>query len=193
MINDGSFLALDLEMNQPSGKIIQVGIAIGDVDMRYDDYFVKSWYIDPKEEISSFITQLTGISSSTIRGEAFSHEYVARELSAVINQYKPFINPVVWGHNDSDDLSKEFSQNNVDFGHFGQRCIYVKTWHTYLMLSRAKSVGGSLKDACASHDINFIGLEHRADVDAKNTLALFFKLLRRQSSMESMALIGKEI
>jgi hypothetical protein len=61
------------------------------------------------------------------------------------------------------------------------------------MLSRAKSVGGSLKDACAGHDINFIGLEHRADVDAKNTLALFFKLLRRQSSMESMALIGKEI
>ena len=65
MIADGKFLALDLELNQPSGKIIQVGIAIGDKNTRFEDYVVRKWYIDPQEPISEFINDLTGITDAT--------------------------------------------------------------------------------------------------------------------------------
>ena len=84
MIADGKFLALDLELNQPSGKIIQVGVAIGDKNTRFEDYVVRKWLIDPQEPISEFINDLTGITDSDIRAEAYSHEYVARELSELI-------------------------------------------------------------------------------------------------------------
>ena len=60
------FLALDLEMNQPSGKIIQVGIAIGSANDRRDQYITKKWYINPNEPLDQFIIDLTGITQSDI-------------------------------------------------------------------------------------------------------------------------------
>ena len=72
MIADGKFLALDLELNQPSGKIIQVGVAIGDKNTRFEDYVVRKWYIDPQEPISEFINDLTGITDADIRAEAYT-------------------------------------------------------------------------------------------------------------------------
>lgn len=51
---DLNFLALDLEMNtlegtHEPGKIIQVGIAIGNLESynRKENFIEKSWYVDP--------------------------------------------------------------------------------------------------------------------------------------------------
>jgi len=186
MIADGKFLALDLELNQPSGKIIQVGVAIGDKNIRFEDYVVRKWYINPQEPISEFITDLTGITDSDIRAESYSHEYVARELSDLIKEHKVFVNPVTWGGGDSAELLAEFSKNHADFPHFGRRWIDVKTWYTYLMLTRGKAPSGGLASAMGYFKLHFKGKAHRADVDAANTLALFFKLLGRQAQLESI-------
>ena len=186
MIADGKFLALDLELNQPSGKIIQVGVAIGDKNTRFEDYVVRKWYINPQEPISEFITDLTGITDADIRAESYSHEYVARELSELIKEHKCFINPVTWGGGDSSELLAEFSKNHVDFPHFGRRWIDVKTWYTYLMLTKGKAPSGGLASAMGYFKLHFKGKAHRADVDAANTLALFFALLERQAKLESI-------
>ena len=193
MIADGKFLALDLELNQPSGKIIQVGIAIGDKNTRFEDYVVRKWYIDPQEPISEFINDLTGITDSDIRAEAYSHEHVARELSELIKEHKVFVNPVTWGGGDSVELLAEFCKNHADFLHFGRRWIDIKTWYTYLMLTRGKAASGGLASAMGYFKLHFKGKAHRADVDAANTLALFFKLLDRQARLESILDSAKNI
>jgi len=193
MIADGKFLALDLELNQPSGKIIQVGVAIGDKNTRFEDYVVRKWYIDPQEPISEFINDLTGITDADIRAEAYSHEHVACELGELIKEHKCFINPVTWGGGDSSELLAEFCKNHAEFPHFGRRWIDVKTWYTYLMLTRGKAVSGGLASAMGYFKLHFKGAAHRADVDAANTLALFFKLLDRQARLESILDSAKNI
>ena len=193
MITDGKFLALDLELNQPSGKIIQVGVAIGDKNTRFEDYVVRKWYIDPQEPISEFINDLTGITDSDIRANAYSHEHVARELSELIREHKVFVNPVTWGGGDSVELLAEFCKNHADFPHFGRRWIDVKTWYTYLMLTRGKAASGGLASAMGYFKLHFKGQAHRADVDAQNTLALFFKLLERQAKLESILDSAKNV
>ena len=193
MIADGKFLALDLELNQPSGKIIQVGIAIGDKNTRFEDYVVRKWYIDPKEPISEFINDLTGITDADIRAESYSHDFVARELSALIKEHNTFINPVTWGGGDSRELLDEFCLNHADFPHFGRRWIDVKTWYTYLMLTRGKAASGGFASAMGYFKLHFKGPAHRADVDAANTLALFFKLLERQAKLESILDSAKNV
>jgi len=193
MIADSNFLALDLELNQPSGKIIQVGVAIGNIHTRFDDYIVRKWYIDPQEPISEFINDLTGITDHDIRANCVSHETVARELSELIREHKVFVNPVTWGGGDSSELLTEFCKNHADFPHFGRRWIDVKTWYTYLMLTKGKAPSGGLSSAMGYFKLHFKGKAHRADVDAANTLALFFKLLERQSKLENLLSAAHDI
>ena len=193
MIADGKFLALDLELNQPSGRIIQVGVAIGDKNTRFEDYVVRKWYINPQEPISEFITDLTGITDSDIKGNCYSHEFVARELGELIQEHKPFVNPVTWGGGDSGELLAEFSRNQADFPYFGRRWIDVKTWYSLLMFARNKKPSGGLASAMGYYKLHFKGKAHRADVDAANTLALFFHLLERQAKLENLADSAKNI
>lgn len=180
------FLALDLEMNQPSGKIIQVGVAVGSANDRRDQYITKKWYIDPKEPLDQFIIDLTGITQNDISTYCVSHETVARELGELIREHKTFVNPVTWGGGDSSELLSEFCKNHADFPHFGRRWIDVKTWYTLHMLCKGKNPTGGLSSAMGQYKLQFIGRAHQADIDATNTLALFFKILERQRGLENL-------
>jgi inhibitor of KinA sporulation pathway (predicted exonuclease) len=54
------------------------------------------------------------------------------------------------------------------------------------MLTRGKAPSGGLSSAMGYFKLHFKGKAHRADVDAANTLALFFNLLERQSKLENL-------
>ena len=178
-----NFIAIDLELNQPSNKIIQVGVAIGNSKQDPKDYLVRKWYIDPEEPIDHFIIGLTGITDSDIRSYSVSHQTVAEDLDQLIKEHQPWLNAVTWGFNDCDVLRSEFEKRNVSFKHFGGRYIDVKTVYNFLQFSQDRSPKGGLRDAMATKEIWFDGSEHRADIDAQNTLKLFFGLMRQQNEM----------
>lgn len=192
-IKYGTFVALDLELNQPSGKIIQIGIAIGNIHDSPEQYITRQWYINPGEPISEFITQLTGITNEDI--DNYSVEYISfvDQLQQVLAKYTPFINPVTWGCGDLISLRSQIEASGIEFPCFGKRWIDVKTWYTLYMFSRNRSPKGGLKSAMSEFKMKFTGSAHQADVDAANTLALFFKFLKRQSEIEGLINKIKEI
>ena len=54
------------------------------------------------------------------------------------------------------------------------------------MLSKGKSPKGGLSSAMGEFKLKFDGQAHRADVDAMNTLELFFHILSRQQMLNNI-------
>jgi len=185
-----NYISLDLELNNaddnstPSPKIIQVGIAVGNLNEGV--LFTKSWLVDPKEPIYKFITELTGIDDYKISLESVSLSVIAQELSEIIRNHECFVNPITWGSGDAICLLKEFKDCDIHFPHFGRRELDVKQLYIFLMQAQNKSLKGGLASAMGKFHLPFVGQAHRADVDAKNTLLFYFELLKRQKTLENM-------
>lgn len=177
-----NFLGIDLECNQPSNKIIEIGIAIGNPT----DGILKTtnWYVDPGESIDESIVELTGIDDALIEMEAVPYPVIAEQLTTIFANYQPFPNPVQWGGSDADILRKEFLLQGFDLKLFGRRHIDVKTIYSFLQISRGRSITGGLKGCMERYKVPFVGTPHRAMEDARNTLQFYFTLLGRQQNME---------
>lgn len=187
------FLALDLELNQPSNRIIQVGVTLGSRMQSEEEWVVKQWLLDPEEPIAEFITGLTGITNEDIASKAVPWDQMANELGLLIDTYKPFVNPVTWGGGDSVELLASLQERKIDFPYFGRRWIDVKTAHTFLALTHGKKPTGGLRSTMTHYKMKFMGEPHRADVDAYNTLRLFYRLMERQESLEAMVTLAKGV
>ncbi len=95
-----NYLAIDLELNNKNDgsvpRIIQVGCAIGS-PTNPEDIKTFSWYLDPGENITPFITKLTGINDEIIIEKAVTHRTLAQELGELIRVYDIQTPPIVWG------------------------------------------------------------------------------------------------
>jgi inhibitor of KinA sporulation pathway (predicted exonuclease) len=187
-VRDQNYFSLDLELNNKQDgetpKIIQVGVCVGS-PVRPEELKTYSWYIDPEENISPFITQLTGITDEIIKEKSVSHETVASELGEIIKENNCFVNPITWGNGDSDELKDEFTQRNIDFPFFGRRIFDVKTLYVFTQMVQGKSPSGGLRKSMVSYGLDFIGQSHNAEYDALNTLRFFFYFLERQRMFEN--------
>ena len=191
-----NYFSLDLELNSKRDgsvpKIIQVGIAIGSID---DQENIKtfSWYLNPQEDITPFITQLTGITDDMVQNQSVTHETLAEELGALLTSNNVFVNPITWGQNDNLELLQEFKERDINFPFFGRRIIDVKTTYGFLEQVNGRSPSGGLRKSMNRYKCPFIGESHRADVDALNTLRFYFHLLNRQKKLEDTVNLMKSI
>lgn len=190
------YFALDLELNSKRDgtvpKIIQVGIAIGSIDDP-ENIQTFSWYLNPQEEITQFIQQLTGITDDMVQNQSVTHERLATELGALLTVNEVFANPITWGQGDAAELLQEFRDRNINFPFFGRRIIDVKTVYVFLEQVNGRSPSGGLRKSMNRYKCPFIGESHRADVDAYNTLRFYFHLLNRQRKLEDTVNIMKSI
>jgi len=200
MNKEQCYFALDLELNNAQDnstlnpKIIQVGIAVGSChDYVNQSLVTYKWFLDPKEPIFEFITQLTGITNQDISDYSVPHAQVAKEIGEIITARNCFLNPISWGGGDSIELKAEFKDQGISFPHFGRRWVDVKTWYSLHMLAIGKKPSGGLSSALGSFKLQFVGTPHRADDDALNTLRLFFEILQRQNKIYQLVSDAKTI
>ena len=195
---DQKYLALDLELNNapdgltPNPSIIQVGVAIGSARQLPSDWIVKKWFVKVNEPIYTFITELTGITTEDVQN-GLQHYDIANELNKLIKDNNTFVNPVTWGGGDSTELKADFERWGVEVKNFGRRWIDGKTWYVLHMITKGKKPAGGLSSALGEYKMHFEGTPHRADVDAYNTLRLFFQILKKQGAMENLIKTAKEV
>jgi inhibitor of KinA sporulation pathway (predicted exonuclease) len=168
-------MSLDLEMNQPSGTIIQVGIAVGNLE---SGEIIESicWDIKTQEQISKFIQDLTGITQGAVEnGEELY--YVYQVLKNRHLMYGCFRNCLTWGGGDSETLRTQLGLDDEAFL-FGRRWIDAKT----LFISRCFSLGlkhqSGLAKAMSRLGLQFKGRKHNAMDDAINTFYIYHKLIQ---------------
>lgn len=171
-----ALMALDLELNQPSGKTIQVGACVFRLnDGHIFDSFV--CYVNPNEQISKEITALTDITQAQVENFGFSPREAYQELKKFAQKNKVFQNPVVWGSgswNDSHHLYQEAGVANKNF--MGHRVWDTKTLYQMFRAVNGLTVKGGLDKAMQELNIVKQGKSHDALWDAINTARVFFHL-----------------
>ena len=97
--------SLDLELNQPSGKIIQIGACVGDTKT---GEVIKTYCCDIRidEILEPRIIKLTGITQERVdAGKDIFQSYL--ELASMHKEHQCFINPITWGGGDSIYLKQQ--------------------------------------------------------------------------------------
>lgn len=172
-------VALDLEMNQPSGRIIQIGACVGQWLTGEIVSSFSQLARPAMEPLDPHIVDLTGITSERMAREGVSLEEAYARLQAWLAPYREqrHLNPLTWGGGDSLTLREQLGFGDERWA-FGRRWLDVKTvYQTWRMLQN-KPIEGGLAKAMTKLGLAFIGRKHDAKDDAVNTFRMYHALLK---------------
>jgi inhibitor of KinA sporulation pathway (predicted exonuclease) len=171
------FTSLDLEMNQDSGTIIQVGAVVGNIETK-EILDRLSLFVYTDEIIREDIVKLTKIKQEDVQnGIPLLEAY--QQLKSMHLKYKSWINPVCWGGGDSKELGDQLKAKHPDFEGwcFGRRWIDVKTLFLAHRFANSQPTQGGLARSMSKVGLNFKGHAHDARWDAENTFYMFCRML----------------
>ena len=183
------FLALDLEMEQPSDEILSVGICL------FDEYQLeesKNFYITPTEPVSEFIQNLTGIKDTDFdftKSRTVCYAEMSSWVQEQIDRYvgrKYFREAVTWGTGDVPLLRADMRKHCTNFEWLSQRFTDTKTLYLFDKYTSGKSLASktSLNTAMASFGIVPTGTAHNSMYDAINTAKVFRTIICNQSEVK---------
>jgi len=168
-------MTLDLEMNQPSNRIIQVGIIAADL---YTGEIKEelSMYINPKEQLSEYIINLTGITQDQV-DNGIELENAHKVLLDFKKRHNCFHNPITWGCGDTETLLKQLGIDKKDYV-FGRSFFDAKKlFQTYCLVNELKLQSG-LSKSMNRLGLTFEGRKHDAKYDARNTFKIYRYLMQ---------------
>lgn len=175
------FLSLDLEMNQPSGKIIQIGACVGNLRTgEVLETYSKLVKID--EPLNPFIVKLCDITDEQLSSEGVSLVDAYQGLIELAKRHQVFCNPMTWGGGDSLELRQQLGPT-PDWP-FGRRWLDIKTLFQFRQFSRAEKMQAGLAKALTRVKLKFQGTKHNAKDDAVNTFLLAHYLTREQNGLQ---------
>jgi DNA polymerase III alpha subunit (gram-positive type) len=165
-------IVFDLEANQPSGEIIEIGAVRVLRDGTIADTFQA--LINPNEKLSSFITKLTGITDKMLEN-CKQFEPIAAQFAAWAKASTTNVILASWSSYDTNELRNAHKVRGVQYP-FRGKSIDIKSIGTWVALTRgmARSREG-LATALEQWDIPPHGEPHRALNDAMDTANLFVK------------------
>lgn len=174
---------MDLELNQPSGKIIQIGYIIADI--KKDRILRKrSLIVDPREplgvipNLNVHISDYTGITETDIKfnGRTLQESYEIVKMD--VEELRPNKTVVQWGcggdksRGDHDCLRQQLGLSWDEYL-FRMRTFDAKAQYQMYRLFNGQSVVNGLGKALESVGLEFEGRPHDALDDAINTYRLF--------------------
>ena len=164
-----NIVSLDLEMNQPSRKIIEIGYTI--FNPKSGMIMTKSIFVNPQETLDPEIITLCNITQEQVDGGWTLNE-AYNMMVADINRYQCFKNVMEWG-TDHFELRKQLGLEWADYI-FKVRSLDVKSlFQMYTMsIPQTKTVAG-LEKALKILGSSFDGVPHRAHVDSYNTMRVY--------------------
>lgn len=171
-------VAVDLEMNKPSNRIIQIGAVCFQPDR---GLLVETFnqLINPREPIAAEITELTRIDDAKVAGMPSIVE-AAEAFTTFKNRLQINAIGIVWGAGKSNDVAKIYEESGCE-SPFRSRIIDVKGVFQMLANSSGskyrQKIG--LNKACELVGIgwdNTYGLPHDALADAYNTMRIYMFL-----------------
>lgn len=174
------FTALDLEMNQPSGKIIQIGAVVGNIATG-EVLDRLSIFVNPNEELSPYIIDLCKIKQCDVdNGISLKEAYL--QLRDFHLKHKSFINPITWGGGDNNEIKEQLSlvddpDRPKDYWCFGRRWIDAKTIFVSWRMANQEPIQGGLARSLVKVGLKFEGQKHNALHDAENTFKMYLKML----------------
>ncbi|HUS50998.1 MAG TPA: 3'-5' exonuclease [Candidatus Paceibacterota bacterium] len=176
-MKDINILSLDLEMNQPSGSIIQVGAVVG--NLKTGDILEElSVFIHTNETLEPFIIKLTGIKQNDVdNGYHLFNAY--EKLCDLHKKYNCFRNCLTWGGDDTNYLKKQLFIKDDELFLFGRRWIDVKTIYVSSRFAQDLTTQGGLARSLGKMGLQFKGKKHNAKDDAKNTFIIYRELLKK--------------
>jgi inhibitor of KinA sporulation pathway (predicted exonuclease) len=177
-MKDINLLAVDLELNQPSQSIIQIGAVVGNLASGkiLEEY---SAYINCGEVLDPFIINLTGIKQENVdNGISLFTAYDQLKELHIKHDCRNRGCVLTWGIGDMACLRNALHLDEESF-YFGRRFIDVKTvFISYQWANDLKHQAGLAK-ALTKLNMQFDGRKHDGQADAKNTFLIYAELLRR--------------
>jgi inhibitor of KinA sporulation pathway (predicted exonuclease) len=174
-MNRDLFMSLDLEMDQPSGKIIQVGAVVGNLAtgeiMRRLDLLVK---ID--EPLNPFIVKLTGITDQMLQERGVTLPEAYAQLAQAVRELDTDRNPITWGGGDSEELREQLGIAQEDYV-FGRRWRDTKTLYQAWAYANGLRAASGLSKSMHRLGLQFVGKKHYAPNDAENTFKAYRELV----------------
>lgn len=167
-------MSLDIELNNlnKKPKVIEIGAVViktetGEVVEMFHTY------VNPKELITEYITNLTGITNNvmeTPHPDITEAYYLLKEFH---KRRECLMNPIVWGSSTRNDSNSIWQEACVEEDNFmGHRVIDAKTLYQSHKMKTNGKVRGGLETACKDLGLGWsstYGEPHRALADAYNT------------------------
>ncbi len=180
-----NLMALDLEMNQPSGKIIQIGCVAFNTDTGAILERLRI-YVNPREQLNQEIIDLTGVTQEQVDQAPLLLD-VYPQVVEFYKKHKCDLNAVTWGGGDSQEMKVQLYEQYEEFKDsvekpqwaFGFRWIDTKTLFQCFCLQQNHRVRSGLAKAMTRVGLAFEGRKHDACDDALNTARLFIHLVKQ--------------
>lgn len=198
------YLALDLEMNQPSQNITEIGVAMG-IPSRPEVHFTNAFVKLPEgEKLAPFIIELCGIDVPHYNANA---KPILEQWETLLEWSRKTFYPtevcihiLTWGIGDIHQLTQQLklalaikqtaiTEAGIDYEElqtgfkntfpFSRRFIDVKAVYQAYCIANGINPKGGLKTALGKLGMTFEGHAHNAGADALNTLLIFKELLKR--------------
>lgn len=171
---------VDLEMNQPSGRIIQLGAVVADLHhLHIDAKFER--FVNPGESVSSYITDLTGIEDGDLH-----------DAPSLADATKDFWNFVLsndcagriagWGDDpwQLSDAAKQCGVSTPD------KMVFYDVQKLFKFFRAGAELpvqtGDGLKNTVEDMGMDFVGTHHDALHDSLNTAKILIRAVDRIGS-----------